>query len=403
VTGASASPPRRGWRWLRAYLDSPRARASDGGPIAKMWIWLGDVAPRPLDRVRSVKVKFSILLVGSGVSGLLVFWYLLGFLPWKMASVAIVGAVFVSRVLAHGMTSPLREMTAGVRKMARGDYSVRVRATSQDEVGVLAEAFNQMAGDLAAVDRQRRELIANVSHELRTPITALHAVLENVVDGVSTPDERTLRTALAQTERLSRLVGELLDVSRLDAGAVPLRRKPFEVLPLLRRAAAEQSLSGRDVAVDVDAPAGLTAEADPARLHQVVANLLDNAVRHSPPGGTVTVTAGRDTDGAVLIDVADQGPGIPLAERQRVFERFTRGDNAARRDGGTGLGLAISRWIVELHGGRIAVADSVRGCLIRVRLPDPNIHETGPPAGDLAESGLAALPITTPKTAPWWR
>ncbi|GIG66387.1 sensor histidine kinase [Phytomonospora endophytica] len=388
MTGHSVeqSPPRRGRRWLPDYLDSPRARASDGGPVTKMWIWLGDVAPRPLDRVRSVKIKFTILLVGSGTFGLLVFWSLLGFLPWDMAIIAILGAVFVSRVLAHGMTSPLREMTAGVRKMARGDYDVRVRATAQDEVGVLAEAFNQMAGELAAVDRQRRELIANVSHELRTPITALQAVLENVVDGVSTADEQTLRTALAQTERLSRLVGELLDVSRLDAGVVPLRRKAFEVLPLLRRAAAEQSLSGRDVTVHVDAPAGLTAEADPARLHQVVANLLDNAVRHSPTGATVTVTAGRDTDGAVLIDVADQGPGIPLAERQRVFERFTRGDNAARfdrRDGGTGLGLAISRWIAELHGGQIAVLDSAHGCLIRVRLPDPHLPtEHGPPERD---------------------
>ncbi|MEV0645248.1 ATP-binding protein [Phytomonospora sp. NPDC050363] len=350
-----------------------------------MWIWLGDVAPRPLDRVRSVKVKFSILLVGSGTFGLLVFWYLLGFLPWKMASIAIIGAVFVSRVLAHGMTSPLREMTAGVRKMARGDYAVRVRATSQDEVGVLAEAFNQMAGDLAAVDRQRRELIANVSHELRTPITALQGVLENVVDGVSEPDEPTLRTALAQTERLSRLVGELLDLSRLDAGVVPLHRSEFEVLPLLRRAAAEQALSGRDVAVEVTAPPGLTAVADPARLHQVVANLLDNAVRHSPAGATVSVSAARDTDGGLVIDVADQGPGIPVAERRRVFERFTRGDNATRfdrRGGGTGLGLAICRWIVQLHGGRIAVADSARGCLIRVRLPAPEHSGTGPPEQD---------------------
>ena len=116
------------------------------------------------------------------------------------------------------MTSPLREMTAAARAMARGDYSRRVRATSRDEVGELARAFNQMAADLAAADQQRRELIANVSHELRTPITALQAVLENLVDGVAAPDPATLRTALAQTERLGRLVAELLDLSRIDAG-----------------------------------------------------------------------------------------------------------------------------------------------------------------------------------------
>ncbi|GLZ75690.1 putative histidine kinase sensor of two-component system [Actinorhabdospora filicis] len=352
-----------------AFLDSPRARAADTGPLGKLWIWLGDVAPRPLDPIGSFKIKITILLVGSGCFGLLVFWALLGFLPWKMATIAIAGAVFVSRVLAHGMTSPLREMTAGVRQMARGDYDVRVRATSQDEVGVLAEAFNHMAGDLATVDRERRELIANVSHELRTPITALHAVLENIVDGVSQPDPDTLRTALAQTERLGRLVGELLDVSRLDAGAVPLRRATFDVRPFLRQVAAEQALhTHSDITIDVQAPPRLTAHADRARLHQVVANLLDNAVRHSPPGGTITLSA-ASADHDLLLEVADQGPGIPAGDRLRVFERFTRGGNAGRNDGGTGLGLSISRWIVDLHGGRIAVADTPTGCLIRVRLP----------------------------------
>lgn len=351
-----------------AFLDSPSARASDAGRLGKAWIWIHDVAPRPLDPIGSFKIKITILLVGSGCVGLFVFWYLLGFIPWFIAGVAIAGAVFVSRILAHGITSPLREMTAGVQRMARGDYTVRVRATSQDEVGVLAEAFNHMAGDLATVDRERRELIANVSHELRTPITALHAVLENIVDGVSQPDPATLRTALAQTERLGRLVGELLDVSRLDAGAVPLRRATFEVRPFLRQVAAEVTLRDRDVVIDVQAPPRLTAHADRARLHQVVANLLDNAVRHSPTGGTITLRA-APADDDLLLEVGDEGPGIPVGDRHRVFERFTRGGNAGRNDGGTGLGLSISRWIVDLHGGRIAVADSPSGCLIRVRLP----------------------------------
>src|SRR5689334_22402703 len=120
-------------------------------------------------------------------------------------------------------------MTAAARAMAQGDYTRRVRATSRDEVGDLAGAFNLMADDLAAADRQRRELIANVSHELRTPITALRAVLENIVDGVADAEPQTMRTALAQTERLGRLVDELLDLSRLDAGVVPLERAPVDV------------------------------------------------------------------------------------------------------------------------------------------------------------------------------
>ena len=121
------------------------------------------------------------------------------------------------------MTSPLRQMTAAARAMARGDYSIRVRATSRDEIGQLATAFNQMAADLGAADEYRRGLIANVSHELRTPIAALHAVLENVVDGVAEPDADTMRMALSQTERLGELVTNLLDLSRVEGGAIPLQ------------------------------------------------------------------------------------------------------------------------------------------------------------------------------------
>ncbi|MGH8881601.1 MAG: HAMP domain-containing protein, partial [Stackebrandtia sp.] len=131
-----------------------------------------DLLPRPLDAVGSVKLKLGVLLLGSGAAGGCVMWYGLGMMPATTTATAAIVALATSQILAHGMTSPLREMTAAAGAMARGDYSVRVRATSHDEVGQLAEAFNQMAADLAAADRQRRELIANVSHELRTPVTA---------------------------------------------------------------------------------------------------------------------------------------------------------------------------------------------------------------------------------------
>ena len=140
-----------------------------------------------------------------------------------------------TQFLAHGMTSPLRQMTAAARAMARGDYSRRVRATSRDEIGQLATAFNQMAADLGAADEYRRGLIANVSHELRTPITALQAVLENVVDGVAEPDPETMRLALAQTERLGELVTNLLDLSRLEGGVIPLQITQFRVDEFLAR------------------------------------------------------------------------------------------------------------------------------------------------------------------------
>jgi signal transduction histidine kinase len=235
----------------------------------------------------------------------------------------------------------------------------------------LARAFNRMAAELAETDRVRRDLVANVSHELRTPITALQAVLENLVDGVTEPDPETFKTMLAQVERLGRLVKQLLDLSRLESGAVPLERTEFRVEPLLTHAVREQQLHAPEIAVSVsvDSP-DLTADGDPERVHQVVANLLENAVRHTPRGGTVQVRAQRDHDG-VTIEVLDEGPGIAAADEARIFERFYRADSArASSDGGAGLGLAIAQWIVDLHGGDIHPEPrEPHGCRMVVTLP----------------------------------
>ena len=328
---------------------------------------------RPLDRLRSIKVKLGLLVVASCALASFSTWYgvvVLGWWPRYTLPVAVLLALGVTQLLAHGMTSPLRELTAAARAMARGDHGRRVTATSRDEVGEAARAFNRMAEDLEQVDRSRRELVANVSHELRTPVAALQAVLENVVDGVTPPDPATLRAALAQVERLGTLVRELLDLSRVEAGQVPLQRQDVRLAELVEAAVAEARLADRGVTYDVRVePPGATVRADPARLHQVVANLLDNASRHSPPQGVVTVRARVGDDGTSL-SVGDQGPGIPPEERERVFERFTRGGTAGPHDGGTGLGLAIARWAVDLHGGRIAVADTGgNGCRIDVALP----------------------------------
>ena len=176
---------------------------------------------------------------------------------WLSIPVTVVLALAVTQLLAVGMTSPLREMTTAAQRMAAGDHAVRVTATSRDEVGALADAFNRMAEELAAVDRQRRELVANVSHELRTPLTALNAVLENLADGVAEPDPVTLRAALGQGERMAGLVGDLLDLSRVDAGKAPLARQRVDVRQLLEASAAEARVAGRDVTYDV--------RVDPAR------------------------------------------------------------------------------------------------------------------------------------------
>lgn len=332
------------------------------------------VPERPLDHLTSVKVKLGSLIVGAVGITVFVFWFgvrILGVWPSISGVLAAVVALVLVRFLARGMTTPLREMSEAAEAMAKGDYSQRVTDTARDEIGRLARSFNRMAAELAETDRVRRDLVANVSHELRTPLTALQATLENLVDGVATADPQTLRTMLAQVERLGRLVTQLLDLSRLEAGTVPLDRQDFPVEPMLTHAVREQQLHAPDVAIDVVVEdRDLAAQGDPERVHQVVANLLENAVRHSPSGGAVEVRARRSMRG-VTIEVLDEGPGIPDHEANRVFERFYRADTArATSDGGAGLGLAIARWIVDLHGGEIHPEHrEPHGCRMVVELP----------------------------------
>jgi signal transduction histidine kinase len=328
---------------------------------------------RPLDPLSSIKMKLGAVIVAAVAVTVLVVSVGTGAGASPVLSALAAGALSLGlvQVLAHGMTSPLREMAAAAAAMARGDYGRRVRATSHDEVGELARAFNGMATQLAEVDRVRRELVANVSHELRTPITALRAVLENLVDGVEPADPETLRTMLRQVERLGTLVAQLLDLSRLESGAVPLQRRSFELRPLLDEVAGETRLRTTDVSVAVSVdPAGATADGDPARMHQVLTNLLDNAVRHSPAGGTVELRATRNRT-EVTIEVCDEGPGISEEDKTMVFERFYRADPArSPKDGGAGLGLPIARWIVDLHGGDIRVESrQPHGCRMVVVLP----------------------------------
>ncbi|HEY3722588.1 MAG TPA: ATP-binding protein [Acidimicrobiia bacterium] len=329
---------------------------------------------RPLDPLPSIKIKLSALIVGAVATTVFVFWFLLrilGLWPSVSGIAAAVVALVLVRFVARGLTTPLREMAAATHAMARGDYSRRVTDSSRDEIGDLARSFNRMAAELGETDRVRRDLVANVSHELRTPLTALQATLENIIDGVATADPETLLTMLAQVERLGRLVVQLLDLSRLEAGTVPLDRHDFAVAPVLEHAVREQKLHAPGVVIEmnVDEP-GLEADGDPERVHQVVANLLENAVRHSPAGGAVEVRARRSTSG-VTIEVIDEGPGIPDGEASRVFERFYRADSArATSDGGAGLGLAIARWIVDLHGGEIhPERRDPHGCRMVVTLP----------------------------------
>ncbi|MFN8195149.1 MAG: DUF4153 domain-containing protein [Nocardioidaceae bacterium] len=352
----------------------------------------------PLARVASLKIKLGLLVAASVAVAAALGTVASdgGVAPWLAIPVTVALALGITQLLAVGMTAPLREMTAAARVMARGDYDVRVASGTRDEVGQLADAFNTMAADLATVDRERRDLVATVAHELRTPLTALSLRLENLVDGVEEPDPEALAELLAQSRRLSSLVGDLLDLSRIQAGLRPLDLAPVALAPLLEGVVAEVTRPGRVVRFAVEvAPGDLTVTADAVRLRQLLTNVLDNAARHSPSEGTVTVSA-TSSAGRWLLEVSDEGPGVPPESRERVFERF--GTLAGHEGGGTGLGLAIARWVAELHGGTVRFVDPAAGSAgarLRLELPlTPPVHPTS------EETTMSPTPVPPAAAAP---
>jgi signal transduction histidine kinase len=338
--------------------------------------WVDRVLPfrrlRPLERIPSVKLKLSLVIgaaIAVTVATLTVSNWLHVPVVWGIALAIGVDIVLV-QILARGLTAPLTEMMRAADDLAAGDFHQRVTATAADEVGELARSFNAMAARIADLEQQRRDLIANVSHELRTPIAALHGNLENLLDGVVEDREATLQSMLRQAERLGRLVAQLLDLSRLQAGAAPMRPVGMDLVGVVADVLAEARLWEPEPKIVVEAPQHLLVRGDPERLYQVVANLVDNAFRYNPVDEPITITLATVEHGTTIA-VEDRGPGIPIGELDRVFERFHRSDSArAVAASGSGLGLAISKWIVERHGGTITAANvSPRGCRMTVFLP----------------------------------
>ncbi len=330
--------------------------------------------------VREVPAGDVLTRIGATFEFLARFWWQFLAAGALAAGVALV----MARWLARGMTQPLRDMVGAARRMEIGDYTGRVTSRSRDEVGQLALAFNRMAGELEHLEQTRRDLVANVSHELKTPIAAIRAHLENLLDGVEEPDPETIQVMLAQTERLGRLVEQLLDLSKLESGEVPLQRADVALEPLVRRVVSEIEVArpSKDVRINRQIPADLPPlDADPERVHQVLFNLVDNAVRFVPDGGEVTIAAHRH-NGSVEISVADNGIGIPREHLPRLFERFYRADTARSRDeGGTGIGLAIARSVVEAHGGHIrAESEPGIGSVFSFDLPVASTEDGRTPA-----------------------
>jgi signal transduction histidine kinase len=282
---------------------------------------------------------------------------------------AVVAAAFVATFVAYRrLARPVSELLDGAERVGAGDYDARVRPSGPRAVRTLGQAFNDMARQLQASDEARRRFLADVTHELRTPLTVLSGEIEAQLDGIHPRDEVHLTRLLDQTRTLGRLVEDLRTLALGDAGRLTLYREAVSVGVVVEDAVAAASATAaqRDVTITTIGAdrSALELDADPVRLGQVVTNLLTNAVRHSPPGGQVTVAVAAD-ERSVTVTVTDTGPGIE-GDPERVFDRFAKSADS----GGSGLGLTIARQLVERHGGTITAANvPTGGARFTVTLP----------------------------------
>jgi len=276
-----------------------------------------------------------------------------------LAGLAIGGlTLVVGLALSRGMSQPLVNLTAATRAVAAGDLSVRVPIHYHGEVRELAIAFNTMTEELARTDELRRNLTADVAHELRTPLSVIRGKLEGVLDGVYPSTPGHLAPVLEETKLLARLVEDLHLLSRAEAGQLPMEKRATDIGALLRDAQVNfgPQAADRGVTLALDLPTELPeVMADRRRMAQVLGNLLTNALRYTPSGGRVTLSAAV-SEGTVQVTVTDTGPGIPPKDLPFIFERFWRGEKSrSRTGGGAGLGLAIAKHLVQAHGGEIGV------------------------------------------------
>lgn len=264
--------------------------------------------------------------------------------------------LLMSLLLVHQITRPLGSLMRAASQIARGDLSVRVPVQSHDELGELATTFNQMASSLETQEKLRRNLMADVAHELRTPLAGIQGTVEALQDGIFPPTSENLQAVHEQVMLLNRLVEDLRTLANAEAGQLSLDRLPLNLTELCQRqvtAFQSQALTKAITLTFTHEPFSTNIHGDDQRLSQVLNNLLDNALRHTPTGGTIQVQI-TTANGAARLAVIDNGEGIPTDALPHLFDRFYRADvSRNRRTGGSGLGLAIARQIVQAHGGCI--------------------------------------------------
>jgi len=280
------------------------------------------------------------------------------------ALAAVASAIVVSIFVSRQVVTPIREMMIASRYIAAGHYNERVHVPGDltknelDELSQLALSFNQMAEKLEQVEMMRRQLIGDVSHELRTPLTTIKGSMEGLMDGILPENDETYMGIYREADRLQRLVNDLQELSRVEAGAYELEPNPIDLLGLILAVVKrlEQQFKEKDVILEVDIPAKFPPiQADGDRIEQVLINLVGNALQHTPSGGRVKVSA-KQQSGEIQITVSDTGIGISAEHTENIFTRFYRVEKSrARTGGGSGTGLTIAKYLVEAHGGRIWV------------------------------------------------
>ena len=315
----------------------------------------------------------------------------------------IAGTAIAALVIFRPAQARLSALEDAARKFGEGDLSARAPAIGGDEVAAVANAFNRMAGDLAArqaqlveADRARRQLLADVSHELMTPLTAIRGYAETLALPQFLPGsnegQRAVKVIQEEGERIERLVGDLLDLARFEAGGISLAQENVDVDELFERVAERHAKSAQEKQVEIitDPHDDIRMVGDPHRLEQALQNLAANALRHTPPGGAVRLNAARE-DGRVKITVTDNGVGIPAEHLPHVFDRFYKADQSRTHAGGSGLGLSIVKAIVERHGGTVSVR-SRQGVETVFEITVPDLSRRAGEGPDAVRSNIENTP-----------